>query len=138
MKDFSHITNRLILILLGSTVCACVVVPKKVASYDKNCMVSTQKIELTIEQMEVFDDVDCFNNNCRAQLVGVLATSTLVTTTSAIVSGSIALIGNTLYWAESQGKCPNLIKQDKNLPKTQRDDTDDTYIIKEEVISAKF
>lgn len=137
MKDFKYLANRFALVLLSSTVCACVVAPKKVASYDARCMVSTQKIELTMEQMQIFGDVDCFSKSCTSELTGALFTSSVIATTSAIVSGSVALIGNTLYWMESQGKCPNSIKQDGYLPKTQQDDADETYIIKEEIITAK-
>jgi hypothetical protein len=137
MKDFTHLANRLALILLSSTLCACVVVPKKVASHDEKCMVSTQKVELTMEQVETFEDIDCFNNDCKMEFVGAIASSALVTTTSAIVSGSIALVGNTLYWLESQGECPNITHEKEKLPKPQPDNTDDTYLIKEEIITTK-
>jgi hypothetical protein len=137
MKDLTHLTNRLILILLSSTACACVVVPKKVASYDKKCMVSTQKVELTMEQAQTFSDIDCINNDCKMEFVGAIASSALVTTTSAIVSGSIALVGNTLYWLENQGECPNINQQKEDSPKTQQENTDETYLIKEEIITTK-
>ncbi|MDZ4260929.1 MAG: hypothetical protein U1B30_01175 [Pseudomonadota bacterium] len=138
MKDFTHLTSRLALILLSSTVCACVVVPKKGASYDEKCMVSTQKIELTMEQRQIFNDIDCFSKSCTSELTGALLTSTLAATTSAVVSGSVALVGNTLYWLESQGECPNKIKQDEDSTKTPPENADETYSIKEEIINAKF
>jgi hypothetical protein len=137
MKDFTRLTNRLILILFSSTACACVVVPKKVASYDEKCMVSTQKVELTMEQAQTFSDIDCINNDCKMEFVGAIASSALVTTTSAIVSGSIALVGNTFYWLESQGGCPNINQQKEDSPKTQQENTDETYLIKEEIITTK-
>lgn len=137
MKDFTQLTNRLVLILLSSTVCACVVVPKKVASYDEKCMVSTQKVELTVEQAQTFDDIDCINNDCKMEFVGAIASSALVTTTSAIVSGSIALVGNTLYWLESQGECPNVNQQKDDSLKTRQENTDENYLIKEEIITVK-
>ncbi|MDO8342868.1 MAG: hypothetical protein Q7T48_06700 [Cellvibrio sp.] len=137
MKDFTHLTSRLALILLSSTVGACVVTPKKVASYDEKCMVSTQKVVLTMEQMQIFDDIDCFSESCKSELTGALLTSTLVATTSAIVSGSVALAGNTLYWLESHGECPNENQQKAGSPKTHQESTDETYLIKEEIITAK-
>ncbi len=137
MKDFTHLTNRLVLILLSSTVYACVIVPKKVASYDEKCMVSTQKVELTMEQVQTFNDIDCINNNCKLEFVGAIATSVVMTTTSAIVSGSIALVGNTLYWLESQGECPNIQKQENKSPKKEQENMDETYIIREEIVPAK-
>lgn len=137
MKEFTKLTNRLALILLSSAVCACVVVPKKVASYDEKCMVSTQKVELTTEQIQTFEDIDCVNNDCKMEFVGVIASSALVTTTSAIVSGSIALVGNTLYWLESQGECPNANQQKEGQPQIPQEKTDETYLIKEEIITTK-
>ncbi len=137
MKEFTQLTNRLVLILLSSTACACVVVPKKVASYDEKCMVSTQKVELTTEQIQIFEAITCNNNDCKTQFVGAIASSALVTTTSAIVSGSIALVGNTLYWLESQGECPNMNQQNEDSPKPQQENKDETYLIKEEIITTK-
>ena len=137
MKEFTQLTNRLVLILLSSTACACVVVPKKVASYDEKCMVSTQKVELTTEQIQTFEAINCNNNDCKIQFVGAIASSALVTTTSAIVSGSIALVGNTLYWLESQGDCPNANQQKEGQPITPQEKTDETYLIKEEIITTK-
>lgn len=138
MKDFTHLTSRLALILLSSTVGACVVTPKKVASYDEKCMVSTQKVVLTMEQMQMFDDIDCLTKSCKSEVTGALMVATLTATTSAIVSGSVALIGNTLYWLESQGECPNKIHQKEDLLKILPENTDETYLIREEIITAKF
>lgn len=137
MKDLTNLTNRLVLTLLSSTVSACVVVPEKVASYNEKCMVSTQKIELTLEQAETFDDTTCTNNDCEWDLMEEVASAALLTTTSAIVSGSIAVVGNTLYWLESQGECPNVNQYKKDSQKTQQENTDDTYLIQEEIITAK-
>lgn len=137
MKDFTQLTSRLALIILSSAVGACVVVPKKVASYDEKCMVSTQKIELTMEQAETFSELNCTNDDCDMEIFGEIASSALLTTTSAVVSGSIALVGNTLYWIESQGECPNKIQQKEDSLKTQPENTEERYLIKEEIITAK-
>lgn len=137
MKDFTYLISRLVLILLSSTLSACVVTPKKAASYDDKCMVSTQKIVLTTEQMQTFDDIDCLTSSCKEEVTGALIVATLTATTSAIVSGSVALIGNTLYWLESQGECPNITHEKEKSAKPQPDNTDETYLIKEEIITAK-
>lgn len=71
------------------------------------------------------------------ELMGAAVSSALITTTSAIVSGSIALVGNTLYWAESQGKCPNTIQQEAQPPHQEPNKIDEKYLIQEEVISVK-
>ncbi|MEN0038993.1 MAG: hypothetical protein AAGC78_18080 [Cellvibrio sp.] len=124
--------NRLMLILITCTLSACVVAPKKVASYDGNCMVSTQKIVLTTAQLQEFNKIKCVTNSCRAEFVEATVTSVLVTTTSAIVSGSIALVGNTLYWLESQGKCPNMQQPAEEIPKKPKEE----YLLEEEIITA--
>jgi hypothetical protein len=137
MKDFIHLTHRLALILLSCTLGACVVTPKKVASYDEKCRVSTQKVVLTAEQFRTFDGVDCLTGSCKEEVTGALVVATLTATTSAIVSGSVALIGNTLYWLESQGECPNKTHQQEDKIRILPEGTDETYIIREEIISAK-
>lgn len=136
MKDFTHLTNRFLLILLSSAISACMVVPEKVASYDEKCKVSTEKIELSVEQMQLFDEVDCLSKSCKAELLSALFATTLVTTTSAIVSGSVALVGNTLYWMESQGKCPNVPQPEKHPAIIHQDNVDEKYKISEEIVPA--
>lgn len=133
MKDSIRVTH-LILILLSSMLGACVVVPQKVASYDRQCMVSTQKIELTLEQAETFHSMDCSNDYCELDFAEDIAASALLFTSSAIVSGSIALAGNTLYWLESKGECPNV---NPPAPATQPTETDEKYLIQEEIITAR-
>ena len=133
MKDLSHF----LIALLSATLSACVVVPKQVASYDPNCAVSTNKYELSIEQIEEFNALNCDSNNgCRLDFAEEIVSSALMLTTSAIVSGSIALTGNTLYWLETQGKCPDSRPQKMPEP-NQKEAPYDTYEIKEEIITAK-
>lgn len=137
MKDFTRLSTRLLLTLLSTTLHACVVVPKTVASYDEQCKVATQKMELTLEQAETFNDIDCIHNDCGEEFAGAIFNSALIMTTSAIVSGSIALAGNTLYWLESQGECPNMNQMNEQPPKVQQEKKDDEYLITEESIAAK-
>lgn len=137
MKSSTRLSTHLAITLLASSLCACVVTPKKVGSFDSKCMVSTQKIELTTEQIQIFKNVDCITHSCKMELMGAALSSALVTTTSAIVSGSIALVGNTLYWAESQGKCPNTLEQQNPLPAQEPNEIDEQYLLTEEIITAK-
>ncbi|MDF3012932.1 MAG: hypothetical protein K0Q78_1136 [Cellvibrio sp.] len=139
MTDFAHLTSRLLVTLLASALCACVVVPEKVASYDQKCMVATQKIELTVEQVAAFHDWDlhCTHFDCKSELVGLIASSALVTTSSAVVSGSIALVGNTLYWMENQGKCLNPNRQREQPQNTHPEKANEEYLLIEEIITAK-
>lgn len=134
MTDFAHLTSRLLVTLLASAISACIVVPEKVASYDQQCGVSAQKIELTVEQIEVFDAANCIVHSCTVETISALGISTLAITTSTVVSGSIALVGNTVYWLESQGKCDY---KNQQPGKTQQKQPDEKYLITEEIITAK-
>lgn len=137
MKNIRQLSTRVAITLLTSSVCACVVTPKKVASYDEKCMVSTHKIELTVEQINLFNDVHCISNSCKMELTSALVTSALTTATSAVVSGSIALLGNTLYWAESKGKCPNFNHPEQPSPNRKPVEIDEKYLIQEEIITVR-
>jgi len=100
------ILSKAVIIFSSVLLCACVVTPKKVATYDEKCKVAMQKIELTVEQTEIFNDMHCSNDDCELDFVGDIASAVFTTSVSAIVSGSIALVGNTIYWLELQGECP--------------------------------
>ena len=136
MQGISNNICRLALIAIIGSLSACLVKPKTVASYNDKCMVSTQKVVLTAEQIQAFNAENCITSSCKAELVGAVATSVITTTTSAIVSGSIALVGNTLYWMESQGKCPNMVKPSEQEPRELQTPGDE-YQLKEEIITAK-
>lgn len=137
MKDFPHLASRLLVAILTSALSACVVVPEKVTSYDRSCNASRQKIELTIEQIEVFDAANCIVHSCTEEVISALAISTLAVTTSAVVSGSIALVGNSVYWLENQEACAHKNQQPAQPMKTEPTDLDENYIITEQIITAK-
>ena len=44
----------------------------------------------------------CTGDACAYFLVGIGA----VVATTAVVSGSVVVVGNTVYWLEKRGKCP--------------------------------
>jgi hypothetical protein len=72
---------------------ACVVVPQTTRVYDPACGVATKQIVLDVAVLPGF-------YNCRG------AECPALTVASAVVSGSVAVIGNVLYWAERRGQCP--------------------------------
>ena len=100
-----QVLKKLLLVGLYSSLCSCVVKPKQVAGFDYECDIVTRKIELTLDQQQRFRSMNCQNEECKTQLVADLASSILLVPLSAIVSGSIALTGNTLYWLEEKGRC---------------------------------
>jgi hypothetical protein len=78
---------------------ACVVVPQTREVYDPECRM--MKKEVMLETAVVGRFQACQGDGCVALLVATGA----VTAATAVVSGSIALIGNVAYWFERQGRC---------------------------------
>ncbi|MEO8151592.1 MAG: hypothetical protein ABI605_00880 [Rhizobacter sp.] len=78
---------------------ACVVVPRTDSVYDEDCKVYRRQMVLEVQQIGSFGG--CSNDGCVTLLVatGVVAAAT------AVVSGSIAVVGNVVYWIERQGQC---------------------------------
>jgi len=74
--------------------------PRAVSVYDAECQVERRR--LVLEVAEYNRVRGCVNEGCVAQLVfegAVLATST-------VISGSIVLVGNIVYWLEQKRGCP--------------------------------
>lgn len=86
-----------------------VVVPHTTTSYDPECQVVARHVELKPVQIAAL--AECRNEDCGALLVlaGVTAAG------SAVISGSIAIVGNVVYWLEKQGNC---IKRSAAQPST--------------------
>ncbi|MEY8263015.1 MAG: hypothetical protein RPR98_02320, partial [Bermanella sp.] len=95
---------KLILILLSMTfVSSCAFVPSssgKQGLYNE-CDMSTKKLSLK----KIGDSDFCFKGAKLNELVGCLVVGGFVGSTSAVVSGSIVLIGNTIHWMEYQATC---------------------------------
>jgi hypothetical protein len=77
----------------------CVVVPRTVESYDAHCRMVARR--MTLDAMQVATLGGCNNEGCAV----LLAAAGVTAAASAIVSGSIAVIGNAVYWLERQGRC---------------------------------
>ncbi|HEX3141856.1 MAG TPA: hypothetical protein VHQ87_17505 [Rhizobacter sp.] len=84
---------------LASLLSACVVVPRTDSVYDDECKLVRRQVVLEVRQIGAFGG--CHNDGCVVLLVsyGVVAVA------SAVVSGSIAVVGNVVYWLERQGQC---------------------------------
>jgi hypothetical protein len=83
-------------LLLGG----CIVVPRATEVYDPQCRTMVRQVVL--ETAVIGTIAHCHNEGCAA----MLASLGIVTAASAVVSGSVALIGNIVYWAERRGQCP--------------------------------
>lgn len=78
---------------------ACVFVPRTVEVYDSDCNVASR--QMYIEPVEIGDFLDCSDESCAQLLVALGA----VAASSVVVSGSIVIVGNAVYWFEKQGRC---------------------------------
>ena len=90
------ITALLLILLAG-----CVYVPEDAHSYDEKCNVMRKKKVLALE--EAIPMANCSNEACAL----LMASYGLVTAASFVVSGSIVVISNTVYWLETPSDCKN-------------------------------
>lgn len=81
-------------------VSGCMVVPRTVSSYSTDCQVAEK--HMTLETQQIGAVAHCHNN---AECASLLALYGLVAAASAVVSGSVAVVGNVVYWVERQGQC---------------------------------
>lgn len=84
---------------LSLLLAGCVVVPRTIESYDSHCRMVARR--MTLDAMQVATLGGCNNEGCAV----LLAAAGVTAAASAIVSGSIAVIGNVAYWLERQGRC---------------------------------
>ncbi|HTF95753.1 MAG TPA: hypothetical protein VL995_06460 [Cellvibrio sp.] len=83
------------------------------------------------------DDWSCTNESCALLMPIELGDAVFITATSAIISGSIAVVGNTMYWLERQDTCPFNDSLEKKSPEQPSENINDPYQIREEIITAK-
>jgi len=79
---------------------ACIVVPRTEAGFDPACRITTHRMVLDMVQVGRINNCN-FKQDCIAIVAGLA-----VTAASAVVSGSIAVVGNVVYWAEERAGCP--------------------------------
>jgi hypothetical protein len=77
----------------------CVYLPETRTWYDEQCQIYSKHMTLRAHQVGAIGN--CVSRDC----VGVLAIFGVVGAASAVVSGSIVVVGNTVYWLEKNGKC---------------------------------
>ena len=77
----------------------CIVLPVTVEGYDSQCQVVTHHMELQAVQIGAIQH--CGNQAC----AGLVLVAGGLAAGSALISGSIVLIGNVAYWAERRAGC---------------------------------
>lgn len=95
---------KLILILLSVVfVSSCAIAPSSSGKqkYYNECEMSTKKLSLEI----IGDHNFCFSSAELSEYPACLLILGFIGSTSAVVSGSIVLIGNTVHWVEYQTTC---------------------------------
>ena len=90
---------RLTAVILLLSLQGCVFVPRTVEVYNSDCQVMSRKMEM--QPSQIAGIYGCSNADCAAFLVVAGATAAA----SAVVSGSIVVVGNVIYWLEKQGRC---------------------------------
>jgi len=91
-----------LILLLPLLVSGCVYYPHKIEHYDEQCKIAFNTLELQTEEMkDACAKVNSSDPSGAACLGGILT----LTAASAIVSGSLVLVGNTAYWLEKKGRC---------------------------------
>ncbi len=90
---------RLLVSAAALTLAGCIVVPQTREVYDPECRVLTR--QMTLETAYIGGFQRCAGDGCLA----LLSAAGAVTAASAVVSGSIALVGSVVYWFERQGQC---------------------------------
>jgi hypothetical protein len=90
-------------LLAGLLTSGCVIVPVTTESFDPECRVVTRHMELKSVQLAQFQA--CQNVGCQVDVIAVVG----LVAVSAVVSGSIVLVGNVVYWSEHRASCPPLV-----------------------------
>ena len=91
----------LLAVVTAMTTSGCVFYPAKVEVYEPACQVMLERYELRAEELYLDSRGGCSGHE--AECLGFLVA---FSAGSAIVSGSIVVVGNTWYWLERHGSCP--------------------------------
>jgi hypothetical protein len=87
------------IMLAGVSLQGCVVLPATLDTFDNECQVVSHHIVL--QAVQIAEINRCANQGCAALVIGAAATAAA----TAIVSGSIMVVGNVGYWIERQANC---------------------------------
>lgn len=92
------ISKKLYITAFYFTLSACAFVPERTMTFDEKCQTVKKHIKLKAHEIPLFTDSD---EDFEHEAISTI----LMTPISAIVSGSIAVVGNTLYWLQEIGDC---------------------------------
>ncbi len=86
-------------VLAACALAGCVVVPVTRDVYDPDCRLMRR--EVTLEAAVLGQFHSCSGQECSA----LLATLGVVSAATLVVSGSLAIVGNVVYWLEHEANC---------------------------------
>ena len=78
---------------------ACIFLPETTREYDPECGIVKRHMVIKAYQLEAF--YGCSNEGC----VELLVLAGVVTASSVVISGSVAVVGDIVYWLEAQRQC---------------------------------
>jgi hypothetical protein len=87
------------LLALVPLLASCVVLPRTVQVFDRDCQ--TMAKHMVLDQVQVAAIGGCANQGC----VALIVAASVVTAATAVVSGTIYVVGNVAYWVERQSRC---------------------------------
>lgn len=101
-KD-AHKMPRAITAIVTATVllAGCIFLPQTSSVYNAECEIYERKMTLEAHQVGALGG--CHNEGC----VALLVVAGVVSATTAVVSGSVVVVGNVVYWLEEKGQCMN-------------------------------
>ncbi|AWB67129.1 hypothetical protein C2869_12100 [Saccharobesus litoralis] len=97
------ILQSTLIAILTSLLSACVIYPEKVHYYDEDCGVTSKKYELKKDIEKIEQLGECVGQACAIKLLAVAG----ITSAELVVSGTVVMAGNTVYWLEKQANCKN-------------------------------
>lgn len=103
MKNgYGKISSRLVALFavaVSALLQSCVYLPISTEVYDSDCRIISK--QMTLQPVQIAAIHGCSHKDCVTLLVAAAATAA----TSAVISGSIVVVGNVVYWFEKQGRC---------------------------------
>jgi hypothetical protein len=109
-KILRPLTRCVCWIFAASLLSSCIFMPRTDTVYDDGCQVHFRKMRLDSAELGQLQP-RCMNAEC----VGVLLVGGAITAASAVIAGSIVIVGNTIYWLEKQGCCSDLSRPEAAL-----------------------
>jgi hypothetical protein len=95
----SYAANCVPLAMAMAGLSGCIFLPATTSEYDPGCDIIQRHVVLRGHQIEAF--YGCQNDAC----IALLALAGAVTASSVVISGSVAVVGDMVYWLEAKGQC---------------------------------